>query len=93
MKVKISQRSIYHKIAEIEIDVPNEVSFPNIREWIVDNEDTWVDKIDHKISETEFESGNGMDDGAWTDQDSESEWRYDAMFETVLGKMQSGGHL
>ena len=51
MKVKITQRSVYHKIAQIEIDVsvPKDAEFDQIQEWIIDNEDTWVDKIDHKL--------------------------------------------
>jgi hypothetical protein len=95
MKVKITQRSVYHKIAQIEIDVPvpKNAFFEEIQEWIIDNEDTWVDKIDHELNEQEFVFGNGMDDGNWTDRHEDSEWRIDAVRETVLGKMLTGGHL
>jgi len=95
MKVKITQRSVYHKIAQIEIDVsvPKDAEFDEIQEWIIDNEDTWVDKIDHELNEQEFVFGNGMDDGNWTDRHEDSEWRIDAVRETVLGKMLTGGHL
>ena len=95
MKVKITQRSVYHKIAQIEIDVPvpKNAFFEEIQEWIIDNEDTWVDKIDHELNEQEFVFGNGMDDGNWTDRHEDSEWRIDAVRETVLGKMPTGGHL
>ena len=96
MKVKITQRSVYHKIAQIEIDVPvpKDAEFDQIQEWIIDNEDTWVDKIDHELNEQEFVFGNGMDDdNNWTDNNENSEWRIDAVRETMLGKMPTGGHL
>jgi hypothetical protein len=95
MKVKITQRSVYHKIAQIEIDVPvpKDAKFDEIQEWIIDNEDEWVDKIDHQLNQEEFVFGNGMDDGHWTDRYEDSEWRIDAVRETKLGKMLTGGHL
>ena len=96
MKVKITQRSVYHKISQIEIDVPvpKNAFFEEIHEWIIENEDTWVDKIDHKLNEQEFVFGNGMDDdNNWTDNNENSEWRIDAVRETMLGKMPTGGHL
>ena len=34
-----------------------------------------------------------MDDGNWTDRYEDSEWRIDAVRETMLGKMPTGGHL
>ncbi len=96
MKVKITQRNVYHKIAQIEIDVPvpKDAFFETIHEWIMDNEDEWVDKIDHKLNQEEFECGNGMDDDrSWTDSHEDSECRIDAVRETKLGKMPTGGHL
>jgi hypothetical protein len=96
MKVKITQRNVYHKIAQIEIDVPvpKDAFFETIHEWIMENEDEWVDKIDHELNEQEFVSGNGMnDDRSWTDCHEVFECRIDAVRETKLGKMPTGGHL
>lgn len=96
MKVKITQRSVYHKIAQIEIDVPvpKDSFFDTIHEWIINNDDEWVDKIDHELNKQEFVFGNGMDDdNNWTDKNENSEWRIDAVRETGLGKMPTGGHL
>ena len=83
MKVKIMQRSIYHKYAEIEVDVPDNV---DARDWLMDNEQDWVDKLDTKINISEFVFGNGMDTYDWTDKDEESEWMY-------MGENGIGGHL
>ena len=96
MKVKITQRSVYHKIAQIEIDVPvpKDSFFDTIHEWIINNDDEWVDKIDHELNKQEFVFGNGMDDdNSWTDKNENSECRIDAVRETGLGKMPTGGHL
>tara|TARA_Y100001963_G_C6640462_1_gene380691 strand:- start:258 stop:509 length:252 start_codon:yes stop_codon:yes gene_type:complete len=83
MKVKIMQRSVYHKYAEIEVDVPDNV---DVRDWLMDNEQDWVDTLDTKINISEFVFGNGMDTYDWTDKDEESEWMY-------MGEDGFGGHL
>ena len=91
MKVKIMQRSVYHKYAEVEIEVLRDDwthDYDYIDEYLIDNEDLYVDKIDEKISKAEYEFGFGLDNDAGLDEkDNESEWRFD-----VVGK-QYGGHL
>ena len=97
MKVKIQQRSVYHKFAEIEIEIPDNWNehkgYKNyyddhIGDYLMDNEHLWVDKIDHKINESEFVFGLGLDNDAGMDEkDSESEWRYE-----IVGT-NYGGHL
>jgi len=73
MKVKIMQRSVYHKYAEIEVEVPKDV---DAQEWLMDNEGKWDDVMDDAFSKAEYEFGNGMDTYDWTDGDMESEWMY-----------------
>ena len=83
MKVKIIQRSVYHKIAEVEIEVPE---IHDLQEYLIDNEHLYVDKIDEKISKAKYEFGfvlgNGMED-----INEESEWRYE------IKGTNYGGHL
>jgi hypothetical protein len=87
MKVKIMQRSVYHKYAEIEVDVPDLIDGETeVHEWLMLNEDKWVDTLDTKINISEFVFGNGMDTYDWTDRDEESEWMY-------MGEDGIGGHL
>ena len=38
MKVIISNRSVYHKYAEVEIEVPDGLECDDIQKWLVDNE-------------------------------------------------------
>ena len=93
MKVKIMQRSVYHKYAEIEVEVPNEIEGyimqkKDIWGYLSENEDLFIDEIDKKISKAEYEFGFGLDnDGGLNEKDNESEWRFD-----IVGK-QYGGHL
>ncbi len=87
MKVKILQRSVYYKTAELEIEIPNDIDEFDIQDYINDNEDLWVDKMDNKIKESEFSFGIGMDKGDWTDIEQDSEWRYEC------DELKIGGHL
>ena len=93
MKVKIMQRSVYHKYAEIEVEEPDEIEGYTMKEediqgYLVENEDLYTDEIDNKISKAEYEFGFGLDnDGGLDEKDNESEWRFD-----IVGK-QYGGHL
>jgi len=73
MKVKIMQRSVYHKYAEIEVEVPKDV---DVQEWLMDNEVNWDDIMDNAFSKAKYEFGNGMDTYDWSDRDEESEWMY-----------------
>ena len=88
MKVKIIQRSVYHKIAEVEIEVPDTIKEEDVQPYLIDNEDLYFEEIDEKISKAEYEFGFGLDNDARLDEkDNESEWRFE-----VVGK-QYGGHL
>ena len=87
MKVKITQRSVYHKYAEVEIEIPDLIDAESeVQHYLHNNEHLFIDKIDKAMSESNFEYGNGVDDyTGMTDTNAESEWRYE-----VNGK---GGHL
>ena len=88
MKVKIMQRSVYNKYAEVEVEVPNDIKEEDVQSYLIDNEDLYFEEIDEKISKAEYEFGFGLDNDAGLDEkDNESEWRFD-----IVGK-QYGGHL
>lgn len=88
MIVKIQQRSVYHKFAEIEIEIPNDVDEFDIQDHVNDNEHLWVDKMDKQMSESEFVFGTGLYDfEGMDDAESDSEWRYDCP------DLKIGGHL
>ena len=97
MKVKIQQRQIYHKFAEIEIEVDEDEfdhyrldngKYTSINEFIIYKEQDWIDDIENKLNESEFVSGNGVDDlKGMNEPESESEWRYECE------ELKTGGHL
>jgi len=73
MKVKIQQRSVYHKFTEIEIEVPKDVQ---VDDWILDNEDLWIEEISNKVAKSEYLFGSGLGDYEGMDNKGDSEWRY-----------------
>ena len=90
MKVKIKNRSVYHKFAEVEIEVPDDVK--DIQEWLIENEQTYIYEMDQSINESKYEFGFGLGSDAnshynscMNESESESEWRYETEKE--------GGHL
>ena len=87
MKVKIKTRQVYHRYAEVEIDV-HDMECNDIHEYLLENEHLYTDEIDEKISEAEYIWGNGCDYiGEWTEPNSDSEWRFE------YGEGKYGGHL
>jgi|TARA_B110000444_G_scaffold228909_1_gene235008 hypothetical protein len=93
MKVKIQQRSVYHKFAEIEIEIPDTITEDNLQDYLEDREDV-DEKIDEAISKAEYEYGFGCDYDANQNNNSamhkileESEYRYQC------DKLNTGGHL
>ena len=97
MKVKIQQRQVYHKFAEIQFDI-DENEFDNYRldkgvfhtyinEFIIYKEQDWIDDIENKLNESKFVFGNGMDLKGMNEPKSESEWRYECE------ELKTSGHL
>ena len=101
MKVKIQQRSVYHKFAEVEIEIDKKdyqeyIKFNtakgnqwhDIQDYLIEHEDLYVDKIDKAMSEAEYEYGSGVDDyRGMNEPESSSEWRYECE------ELELGGHL
>tara|TARA_R110000796_G_scaffold187246_1_gene304149 strand:+ start:447 stop:734 length:288 start_codon:yes stop_codon:yes gene_type:complete len=95
MKVKIQNRIVYHKFAEVEIDIDNDTfehwkidngKYARIQDFLIENEDLYIDKIDDKISKSEYVYGTGLYDfKGMDDAELDSEWRYETEKE--------GGHL
>ncbi len=83
------QRSVYHKYAEIEIEIPNLIDKESeVHQYLIDNEDLYTDEIDKKLSKVEYEFGFGLDNDSGLDEkDNESEWRFN-----IVGT-NYGGHL
>ena len=86
MKVKVQNRSVYHKFAEVEVEVPNDVE--DIQEWLIENEHTYIYEMDASINESKYVHGTGLYDfDGMEDAESDSEWRYECEEKKI------GGHL
>ena len=87
MKVKISVRQVYFKTTAVDIDIPNDISADDIGTYLNDNAELYSDSIFRGLEEEDYEEGIGMDSGHWTDEDMDSEWRYDCK------SLNTGGHV
>ena len=96
MKVKIQNRSVYHKFAEVEIEIDNDDfehwkldngKYANLQDYLLENEDLYSDKIDEAMSKAEYVHGTGIYDfKGMDDVETDSEWRYE-------NERGEGGHL
>jgi len=93
-QVVISNRSVYHKYAEVTIEIPNDIKEDDIPQWLIDNELEYTDALDEKLSKAEYVFGFGIELESGMDElESESETRYDVVDEEVKGRFTFGGHL
>ena len=101
MKVKITKRVVFHKMADVTIDVPDNISKSEMDEWLLMNENEWIFKVDRKLGFMDDEVnevqevngvkfGFGLGDGM-VDEDAEVEERFDILDEN--GKSIYGGHI
>jgi|TARA_R100000479_G_C6315382_1_gene175616 hypothetical protein len=84
--VTISNRSVYHKYAEVTIPLPKHIKQEDVAEWLFENEHLYTDDLDQRMSEASYDFGFGLGNGM-DEKDEESEWRYDIEGEKY------GGHL
>ena len=93
--VTISNRSVYHKYAEVTIPIPKHIKQEDLADWLFENEHLYTDDLDQRISEAKYEFGFGLDYDAnnyhksgFNERESESETRYDLDEQGICG-----GHL
>ena len=86
-KVTITERRVYHKVAKITMQIPNDIPLEETDEWLWGN-DAWEQALDDKFNDVELNWGHGIDkyDGM-EDFENNSETIYDVINENY------GGHL
>ena len=87
-KVVISTRAVYHKYAEVTIEVPSNIPNEDVNEWIANN-DNFSEELDQKLSEAEYEFGFGLN-GYMEEKDQDNETRFDVY--NSKGEITWGGH-
>jgi hypothetical protein len=92
--VTISNRSVYHKYAEVTIPIPKHIKQDDVADWLFENEHLYTDDLDQRLHVAEYHFGLGLDYDAnnyrksnFNERESESETRYDIEGEKY------GGHL
>ena len=91
IKVRISTKQVYYKYAQTIVYVPNTIEKEDILNYLNENEDIYIDKVDEDLYDTSLEYGNGLDEYGMNDIHNDSERRFD-----VLDKDENpifGGHL
>ena len=96
-KVIISNRSVYHKLAKVEVEIPNDVKTEDVQQWIFDNPQLWDDDLEDTITYANHEFGLGLVNGM-EDAGADSETRYDVLEKDVKDieveyTQVYGGHL
>ena len=94
MKVKIQNRSVYHKFAEVEIEIDKNKlkeytdAGATIQDYLFDYSNLYDDKIDEAMSKAKYEFGSGIDDyRGMVDELDTFEWRFEC------DELKTGGHL
>jgi trans-aconitate methyltransferase len=77
-KVLVSSRVVYHKTAQIEVEVPSGIITSEIDNWLNENEHLWMDKMSEKRDWTVIVEGLGLD-GKMNEAEATHEWRYDVL--------------
>lgn len=88
--VTITERRVYHKVAKITIELPNDIPLEDTEEWLEDNEGKWEQALDNKFNDTTIDYGLGLDNPLcehMNQPQSDSETRYDVNNEGY------GGHV
>tara|TARA_R110000823_G_C15563701_1_gene460868 strand:+ start:39 stop:329 length:291 start_codon:yes stop_codon:yes gene_type:complete len=84
MKIKIQQRKVYHKYAEVEIEIDKDdymMKFlkgevRNLQDYIQENEDMYLEKMNIAMDETSLQYGNGVYElKGMSYHDQDEEWR------------------
>jgi len=88
-KAIIKTRAVYHKIAEVTIEIPNHISDDEVQDYILSNENMFVDELDSNLHDAPMAYGFGLGDD-FEEKESASETRYD-LYENE--QIIFGGHL
>jgi hypothetical protein len=87
-KVVISTRAVYHKYAEVTIEVPSNIKDEDVDTWITNN-DNFSEKLDDQLGVAEYEYGLGLD-GNMNQIEETYETRFDVY--NSKGEITYGGH-
>ena len=86
--VTITERRVYHKVAKLTIELPEDIPQNDVHQWLMDNEDKWEKDLDKSLADADYKFGFGFEyRRGMDDHDHETESRYDINGENY------GGHI
>lgn len=87
MTVRITERRLYSKIVEVEVDIPDNISIDKVDDYLYKNEHLYVDKIEEEMQKAKPIKGWAEEFGCSDWKDRTTETRYDVL------TFNYGGHL
>ena len=87
MTVKITERRLYNKIVEVEVEIPDNISIEEVDCYLYENDHLYVDKIEEEMQKAKPIQGWGEELMVSDNKDEIIETRYDVL------TFKYGGHL
>ena len=87
MTVRITERRLYNKIVEVEVDIPDNISIDKVDEYLHENEHLYVGKIEEKMQKAKPIQGWAEEFERSDNIQETTETRYDVL------TFNYGGHL
>lgn len=79
MNVKIKVRKVYHKVVEVDIEIPLMEDY-NVSDYLITNEHLWDKKVEDAMDKKDVDFGLGMDtDKGWNEPNAAIEQRYEVV--------------
>ena len=92
MKITIMNRSVYHKVGFVEVEVPDNLKKEEVLDYLNENSQMYEYEMDSAINEADYEYGSGIGEYRGMDEDVDSEWRFEYEGDEE-GDGYVGGHL
>mgnify|MGYP000358879685 CR=1 FL=1 len=90
-QVTITHRVVYHKIVELDINVPSQINENDLQNYLLENEQIlFLESLQEKLRNATFDFGFGLEYHGMEDKEQPCETRYDVI---ENGKIIFGGHL
>ena len=96
MKVKISQRYVYHRVGTIEVEIDRDKyaryltdnkGYHSLDDYLSEHEELWVEQIHEATDKAELDFGSGCYRNGFNEEGNDEELRYGCK------ELKMGGHL
>tara|TARA_R110002012_G_scaffold283245_1_gene473434 strand:+ start:453 stop:722 length:270 start_codon:yes stop_codon:yes gene_type:complete len=87
-KITITERRVYHKVAKITMEIPNDIPLEETDEWLNENTGKWEQSLDNEFNNANLKSSTGvLECDGMSYEGADRETRYD------INNENYGGHL